>query len=77
MHDDKNYLTIKVSFFNIFQLTSVRKGNSHWMNMQVKSAEFECRVLRNGLRQPLIRVYMDDVIVTATSVFDAGGYYKV
>lgn len=36
--------------------------------MLVESAEFECRVLRNGLRQPPIRVCIDDLIVTASSV---------
>lgn len=40
------------------------------MNMLVKSAEPECRGLKSksGIRQPLIRAFMDDLTVTTESV---------
>ena len=40
------------------------------MNMLVKAAEVECRgpLSRSGVRQSPIRAYMDDLIVTTTSV---------
>ncbi|KAI4871604.1 hypothetical protein NFI96_026152, partial [Prochilodus magdalenae] len=40
------------------------------MNMQVKSAEVECRgpLTNSGTRQPPIRAYMHDLTVTTTSV---------
>ena len=40
------------------------------INMIVKSAEIECRgpMMKTGVRQPLIRAYMDDLTVTTTSV---------
>lgn len=40
------------------------------MNMLVKAAEVECRgpVSKSGTHQPLIRAFMDDLTVTATSV---------
>lgn len=40
------------------------------MNMLVKSAEVECRgpLMRNEVRQPLIRAYMNDLTVTTSTI---------
>ena len=43
------------------------------MNLLIKTTELECRgpITRSGVRQPLIRAYMDDMTITTTSTIDA------